>query len=441
MKKSSVIDNNPIVLDFKRKSKVLFKKIKESVNKDITLRACQDLVAQQSGYKHWHEFHTQIKRKYEENSKEVKEIFFKKIPQNYIDYGYSNELGLHLGLKSLNDNTLIIGENRKNINIKLVKQSILNNEHVIYMDGECENINEIEDFAISAGRQKDIKIISFLPEKDNFKYTTIPRNLPFMSDVLSELIISIIIENEDDDIIPWKAQLHLFAYAIIKALVHMRDNNNLVLDFNSIYEHIHFNKVVKLSKDVDNLPQNIITLLEQYLFLLPQYNPNIIEQSESCMETHGYLEMQFNKMFAFITNDYSHLFSKNPDLQYSDLIGSNKNLIIIIKFPKFSNSKYYMYFLSEFMMKIIKTNIFSNKVSSTKIKWFINNCPLYKDFNLLLSRSKDLNISFVLSYLDNKLLENEKQKNIELLCNVKILMNSEKTYSFNFREVKHELML
>ena len=62
-----LVDNNVQLKEFKRRSKILHKQLKDDfVKKDdkFSLSYCQDLIVQQHGYKHWHEFHSQVKSSY-----------------------------------------------------------------------------------------------------------------------------------------------------------------------------------------------------------------------------------------------------------------------------------------------------------------------------------------------------------------------------------------
>ena len=152
---SSLLDNNLRIKEFKHQAKILLRQIK-TIKPDITLRYCQDLVAQQHGYKHWYKFHTEIKKIYEGQQVSVKNYFYKKMSEavSLFDYGYSKQLGLNfcLGQEDRLTHTLITGKNRNKFNLHLAKQAIEAHETLIFMDGTGQRDQLLE--IINLARKK-----------------------------------------------------------------------------------------------------------------------------------------------------------------------------------------------------------------------------------------------------------------------------------------------
>lgn len=88
--------------------------------------------------------------------------------------------------------------------------------------------------------------------------------------------------------------------SIIPALIYMREQKEIILDFLCIKEYLIFDNILKLYKTRRDFPNEIRYLLRDYLFSLPSFNDNaplvegVPKQNNTVLEQHGYLQMQFH---------------------------------------------------------------------------------------------------------------------------------------------------
>jgi intracellular multiplication protein IcmO len=466
----TLISNNPTVNDFKRKAKVLHNKLKEDYKAKkktdfIPLRQCQDLVAQQYDYKHWHEFHTTIKKLYLQK----KDNHFFKYDINSqtptfssgkrpINMGYNPKLGLqgwydqdHLLVHSFIEGS---SNFRQAAELHIIKQLMKEGQHIVYMSGEnnTQHIDNIITEAKKAGRENDLRILSFMTPSQRMNTMEqmkwyLPKNLPFSSGQLTEILISLMDFNgvHEETGKMWKGRAISLMSSLIMALIYMRDNKEVILDFALIREYLIFKNLVSLSKRKD-LPIHVVKSLHTYLNFLPNYVHNSTTQPDSVLEQHGYLQMMFTKMLGALDDSYHYLFKGDIEVskaqeQINELYGSEKKLIFIIDFPNFSKSSQELNLLSYLMLKIITTNLSSKigesiqgesihknsqlkqKINSTII---INNCPLPDGFAVSPAQFHYCHTGLILSYDITNNYHNmclNKEEVISILVNMNIKLN------------------
>jgi len=80
---------------------------------------------------------------------------------------------------------------------------------------------------------------------------------------------------------------------VVSALVYMRDEKEVLLDFELINEYLILDNIIKLYKQRRDFPSRIRSGLRSYLMSLPGFQESAPKQSETTIEQHGYLQMQF----------------------------------------------------------------------------------------------------------------------------------------------------
>lgn len=439
-----LLESNSTVKNFKRQAKVLHKKLKEdyiSNNRSdfINLRKCQDLVAQQHAYKHWHEFHTTIKNLYKKEKSFFKYSSISSIPQFSskkppINLGYNKNLGLHgwIDQSELLNHVFINGSKlfRDKMEDAFLKDIINQGNHFIYMNGNGEHqiTENIIQYAKEAGREQDIKIISFMTSyKSNLVKETMkwyfPKNLPFSSGGLTELIVSMM-DNTDVSDKVWKGCAISLMSSLLMALVYMRDKNEIILDFNLIRENLSLENIIALSKK-KNFPPHICIALQNYLKSIEGFQENAIKQSNTTQDQHGYLHMQLSQILGMLNDSYGYLFNGGLTINDSKekingLFGDKKNYIFIIELPPFEKSTDEIGKLTTFFLGIIKNimahhtgyiientqnghkQLVNQNIEQVKTKpnkfLFINSCLLPSTFAVLPAQLNLLNFSLILSY-------------------------------------------
>lgn len=467
-----LIDNNPAINSLKRQSKVLHKKLKEEYktkgrNDFLSLRQCQDLVAQQHGYKHWHEFHTNIKKLY--ITKEYVDLITYESPSKIpnlstnkkpICLGYNKELGLKAwtAQESLLNHMLIEGDTnfRQKIELSLIKQLINEGQHIIYMDGNDsqETTNKIIEYAKNSGREKDIRILSFanfnLDESLKQYQWHLPINLSSSSGGLTEMLYSMLDESIGNT---WRGRAISLLSTVLMALVYLRDNEELILDFEVINQYLLFENLYKL-KNRKDLPRHIKDALQTYFSNLPGFiEGSVKQQHDYVLEKHGYLQMQFIRILHTLLS-YKHLFYhyggvEESRLKLQELYGGQKSFIFIVQFPDFSKTSQEMDILSKFIFGSILNNAVTNLGATiegsteqrikqkqlfkerTNSAIFVNNCYVSQN-SAILRQLSALNTSLIFSYankennpfiIDKVLTKNSFKLKEHKIENDKILFN------------------
>ena len=472
----NLIQNNPAVRNFKRKAKTLQKKLKEMYpdNPQMALRKCQDLVVQQHGYKHWHEFTTTIKNLYV--AKHTTDVFqyeaLNKIPSfvsklKPINLGYSKTLGMNAWLDKdfLNNHIYLKGDTgvRESLELHLVKQLISDGHPVIYMDGEgnTDQLAKIKQHAIANGREKDIKTLSFGENTSNYLETNwyFPKNLPFSFHSFTELIISLMDDMEDT---MWKTRAISLISVVMMILTYLRDKDEIILDWEIIREYLILDVLIKIHKPGNShridLPKHTHAALRAYLFSIPGYDDSAVKQNDSVIEQHGYLQMVFTKIIGQLGEivpskrgfqEGSAATVVEARERIHELF--NGNQIFILSFPNGSQGSVAWGLMSQFFLEVFKISIIDKLVDKQygrREVWhkpdprfvFIKSCTLPKYFSTIPTDLHVLNMGLVLSYKDEPYISSDEGKALIANTNAKIIAE-EGHYQLILGDLKENLVI
>lgn len=449
-KLDTLISNNPQVNDFKRQAKVLHKKLKEeyqSKNKIvfIPLRQCQDLVAQQHGYKHWHEFHTMIKKLYQNKQESLSIKYAHNKPLQFdsnlepIHIGYNSELGMQswLDQDSLKKHVFLEGSaERSNLELRLIEATIKNGDHIIYMGSSSSDINNIKELAIKAGREKDIRTISFMTnymktEKTNWYF---PKNLPYSSVGITELILSLIDDHTMNNRM-WKGYAISLVSSVMMALVYLREKGEIVLSFDTMVEYFSLKKVEQLYSRKD-LPLHINKALHTYLLSLPNYQFLEAQQNNTVIEHNGYMYMVIAQILGRLNDNFKYLMKGGENQEqsqnkFNELYGGQESLIFLITYPNYNTSTEELFSICYMVVNMIKNGILNKlgrslsgnvieEIKPVKTTWVIKDCPLPRGFAIIPSQAIAVKLQLILSY--KNLLDytsEEERKSIAYSSNIK----------------------
>lgn len=385
------IEQQFVISKLKKEAKVLHRE-----NPQYTLMECQNQIAKQHGYLHWHELYTVIKKRLE------KQQF-----SNHISMESTNNflLGNDLILKkkiylepffkyvNIEKNT-----HTNDFSFNLFKEIILkDNSKFIYCNTEKNVIlkNNIEQYA--QNNQIPLYYLSFTEEN---KKETLGLNFStFFSGALTELFCQLMFQFEDDDANFWKGRAVSFASSILMALVYMRDTGEIKLTPNTIRDSLILDNVLKLYYRED-FPTHIHSAIKSYLFALPAFNINLDKQSDSTYEMHGYLQMQFTRVLGFMIDFYQNVFNENT-ISLLSVLKKQEKFILIVNFPDFEK----FYDLENFF------HIFMYYFKHSFIDYTINKNSLNYSTYLLLESMPEFNLNLPAKYnyvpvnyifLDNK---------------------------------------
>ena len=130
----------------------------------------------------------------------------------------------------------------------------------------------------------------------NFSIKTKISNERVVSKNLNEEQFILILKEFIDKRDMWGMKAVGLIESIIPALIYMREQKEIILDFLAIKEYLIFDNIIKLYKTRIDFPNEIKYFLRDYLFSLPGFQENAPKQNNTVLEQHGYLQMQFHSI-------------------------------------------------------------------------------------------------------------------------------------------------
>lgn len=404
-----LIENNPQMRDIKRQAKTLYKQLKPY--QSISLIECQERIVKTHGFKHWHEFHTNIKNLYKLHQIEYIH-YVNDFKSGNLIWGFSEALNQYAStnIKHLISTVSLTGQyaERNQVELHLLKQLIDSGSHVLYMDGNSDSTytNKIKQLAIDAGREKDIRHISFMTAWQKSTNWFLPENLPYGSAALTEMIYPLL-KNDSNEM--WKGKAISLISAVMMALTYMRDTEGFILNFKTMKPYFELQEIEALQSKT--LPSHIAAALRTYL--------KTIHSFKGAIEIHTMLRDKVWDAIALIGQSYSHLFKGNQDgnaakEHLNDLFGINKHYIFIVEFPDFSKAPE-LHNVSYFWAGLLRSNLnmlyapsynecetrqYQESLQGRKSERFLffKDCPLLKGMAVLPCSARGFNSTLFFSY-------------------------------------------
>lgn len=223
--------------------------------------------------------------------------------------------------------------------ISIAFNALVHASGFIYVDGKGDSslFAKIFSMARFMGREDDLLVVNYMTgSRDVFgpQTTKLSNTLnPFTtgsSGGLTELLVSLMDDSGGDNAM-WKGRAISLISSIMMALVHMRDNGGeILLDVDIIREHLILEKIIGLSKRRD-LPPHVNQSIRSYLRSLPGYQDTTAKQSETVMDQHGYLQMQFTKILGSLADSYGYIFRTNlGEVDFWDVVANRRILVVLL---------------------------------------------------------------------------------------------------------------
>jgi intracellular multiplication protein IcmO len=223
----------------------------------------------------------------------------------------------------------------------LSEQAIAAGSGVLYVDGKGDLSLFAKMFRIARrhGRLDDLLVLNMMTgnhdarEGNGFLLSnTLNPFATGSSDNLTQLVVSLMDEVGGDGAM-WKGRATAMFTGLMKALVWLRDNDELRLDVGSLRDHLGFGAIVGLASGASapGLPEEIRSALRAYLSCLPGYNPERgARQAQTTLDQHGYLEMQFTKILGSLADVYGHVYrTRLSDLDMEDVV-LNRRIVMVM---------------------------------------------------------------------------------------------------------------
>jgi intracellular multiplication protein IcmO len=213
---------------------------------------------------------------------------------------------------------------------------------LIYIDGKGDNSLWAKVFSLVAarGRLDDLYLINYMTSSidlDNKSTEKISNTMnPFATgnaDSLTELIVSLLPDGGGDGM--WKGRAAVFMGALLRALVYLRNQGQLLLDIDTVRKYFTMKTIIELSER-DDIPLKYLDGLQQYVINLPGYinptssNPNP-EQPDTVNEQHGYITMQYTETFGLLADTYGHIMKTQvAEVDFYDIVVNRRILVVLL---------------------------------------------------------------------------------------------------------------
>ena len=238
--------------------------------------------------------------------------------------------------------------------VSLAYNALVQGSGFIYVDGKGDNSLFAKVFSMCRymGREDDILLINFMtgardiigPQRNRLSNTLNPF-ASGSSSMLSQLVVSLMdssSSSSDGDM--WKGRAIGFVEAIMKVLVVMRDSGHILLDANAIRNYFLLDRIEAMVMDklfvrdnaeavnLDDLPDNILEPIRNYLFNLPGYNKDKKgKQVSQVLEQHGFITMQLTRVFTSLADTYGHIMrTKLADVDFRDVVLNRRILTVLL---------------------------------------------------------------------------------------------------------------
>lgn len=226
--------------------------------------------------------------------------------------------------------------------ISLAFNSLVQGSGFIYVDGKGDNSLWAKIFSIcrSMGREDDLLVVNYMtggrdvfgPQKNKLSNTLNPFSNGSAGG-LTELLVGLMDDAGGDNAM-WKGRAITLISGVMMALVYMRENEGLLLDVDEIRNYLILENIQKLAERTRALPAHILQSIRAYLRSLPGYQENLPKgkaQSETVMDQHGYLQMQFTRILGSLSDTYGYIFRTNlGEVDLQDVVINRRILVVLL---------------------------------------------------------------------------------------------------------------
>lgn len=224
--------------------------------------------------------------------------------------------------------------------LSIAYNSLVQGSGFFYVDGKGDTSLYMKVFALARtmGREDDLLLVNYMTaSRDVFgPQETKPSNTlnPFSSGSsggLTELVVSLMGGDEGGgggDM--WKGRAVSLISAIMQALVYLRDQGLILLDVETIREHLILDNIIKMYRETD-FPPHVKAAVRGYLTSLPGYQEGATKQMDSVSEQHGFCQMQFTRILGSLTDSYGFIFKTNlGEVDFRDVVLNRRILVVLL---------------------------------------------------------------------------------------------------------------
>ena len=160
------------------------------------------------------------------------------------------------------------------------------------------------------------------------------------ADGLTQMVVGLMDDTGGDGAM-WKGRATAMFTGVMRALTWMRDQQLIDLNVSEIRDHLQLKRIIDLAntEQYEQMPNPIRKSIRSYLTSLPGYKESQgYNQSQTTLDQHGYLEMQFTKILGSLADVYGHIFhTPHAEVDMADVVLNRRILVIML--PALEKSK------------------------------------------------------------------------------------------------------
>lgn len=230
------------------------------------------------------------------------------------------------------------GSGKSELLVSLAANAMAWGSGVTIVDGKADIslFAKIHAIATAMGREDDLYLLNFMGSaaETRSSHTVNPLATMTAEEICQLVSGSIDQADKSGNHDMWRSRAIAMVTAVIKALAWMRDTQGDSLTFSSLRDSTSLEGFMELADRCrrDNAPASVRNALDSYLKSLPGYKASKgTEQNSTTNEQHGYLAMQFTRLFGLLADGFGHVFgNESPDVDFADVVLNRRILVVLL---------------------------------------------------------------------------------------------------------------
>jgi hypothetical protein len=273
----------------------------------------------------------------------VKGTSFEKRPESilYLGQSITNE-EMWLTRDQVVTHTFIsgsTGSGKTELVTNLITNAMAWGSGALFIDGkgDLSTFSKLHVIARALGREDDLLLLNFmkgnLGKDTEFASHTINPFGYLSADDLCQIMSNMLSPGAGDGVM-WRERAVSLMTTIINTLAWLRDAHGEPLTISEIRHKLILFNLIRLGERIKEMgaPWNIIAELDFYLKSLPGYQEErSTRQSQTTLDQHGFLSMQWTRMASLLASSYGHILDAPvPDIDITDVILNRRLLVILL---------------------------------------------------------------------------------------------------------------